>query len=66
MLFTLDSRMVIDHIYLTRYVYSNLSLFANRFGRIPPLPEKRAPDNISARRLTDLRIPTQFLSPHNH
>jgi hypothetical protein len=43
---TLSPRMVPDHMYLTCSTHSNLSRVTDRFGWIPLLLRKRAPDTI--------------------
>jgi hypothetical protein len=43
---TLSPHMVTDHTYLTWSIHSNISRIADRFGWIPLLPRKRAPDTI--------------------
>jgi hypothetical protein len=43
---TLSPSMAINHTYLTWSAYRNISRAEDRFGWIPLLPRKRAPDTI--------------------
>jgi hypothetical protein len=61
----LSPRMTIDHTYLTWSMHSNLSWITDRFGQIPLLSRKRAPDTIHSTRadrslgLYPVSIPSQ-------
>jgi hypothetical protein len=65
-LFTLSSRMALDHTYLTWSTYSNLSWVSDRFGWIPLLPRNR--DFWLHPQYADWPIcgsPPSFSSPHS-